>query len=490
MSTTRSSFISYKCCKTKPFLHFVCIKCFHVIHKSCIPKIKDKIRFVKDNKIVCCKTDDTSYMTSDEGEDDEKSFLEKTINDLSEDSRIKNRYIIKLKDDNKMLLEEALNTEKELNEQISNQEKIINELKKQITCLKKNIVTSEKKAKTVSTQTNTIKNNACTSTDITLEQMSLINKQLSVSAKINQKNNEHRNKISLGDEIVHRPQNNLNIPQTTLMGSKATQPQSYAKNSTHESSTHRSKKQILLLTDQLGSLTNKLLNKYTDLNSYSITSIVKPGAMLHQVIENIGPLTRHFTTQDFVIIIAGSNDIHIQKTPSFRFICNQLKQCSHTNILFASVPYSTNKSNIGCINKHIFKFNSKLNDFLFKFNKRSEGHISYVELNSKKFSKELMAHYLKNAVCGAKYQIKNLKFIEFINSTEPLMATSNQPMVDLTQSIVTEVVNISDMEPPQTHTHQVNSIDTSVIDIVDTDNEILPVDLNFRKKGLIQRTIV
>lgn len=69
--SVRSNFISYKCCKSKQFTHFVCIKCHNIYHKCCLPKFKAKIRLVKDNQLVCCEDD--SYASD---RDEERYFGE------------------------------------------------------------------------------------------------------------------------------------------------------------------------------------------------------------------------------------------------------------------------------------------------------------------------------------------------------------------------------------------------------------------------------
>ena len=128
--------------------------------------------------------------------------------------------------------------------------------------------------------------------------------------------------------------------------------------------------------------------------------------------------------------------------PSFSFICNKLKLCTHTNMLFTSVPYITNSF---LKNKHIYKYNEKLNDFLIKFNNCTKGLVQYVEVNSPKFkffNHKLVASSVKNIVINIKSMNKTLKFINIVNKNinSVQMETINLDLVDdlPTSSVVDE----------------------------------------------------
>ncbi|CAG9822010.1 unnamed protein product [Phaedon cochleariae] len=126
--------MSYKCCKLKPFIHYVCTKCSSVFHKSCVQQHwKKKVRFVKDNKIICCQEN------TEEEHIEENSILEKTINELAEDGFLKDRYIQKLKDENQIALQLAFESEKEMNSLIERQKKLIEEMEGKIKELTKEI---------------------------------------------------------------------------------------------------------------------------------------------------------------------------------------------------------------------------------------------------------------------------------------------------------------------------------------------------------------
>lgn len=413
--------ISYTCCKTKSFIHYVCVKCSNVIHKCCVSKYRNKIRFVKDNKIVCCKLDEISLSE----ENEEKSILEKTISELNEDSAAKNRHIKKLKDESKLLLEEAIKSEAEMSALINKQEKIIQELNLQIRELKKQIQSPKKITRNNSTQTSQKVKHISTSTDLLTEDinMNIINKPFIQNKQRIQETAETKEKNSLN--------NILNL-------------QKYYDTKNKTKTQERKKKQILLLTDDIGrNIERQLTRQLGNSHEHEIVSIIKPGALLHQVIHCVENLTKNFTLQDYVVIIAGSNDINIHKTPSFRLICNKLKQCSHTNVLFTSVPYLV-KNHLN--NRHIFKYNTKLNNFLSKFNTLVPGVTSYVEINknSKKYNKALVALSIKEAIFDKKAVVKNLTFVNICDEISlPNLAinsctTMHEEVLDVSLEIVQE----------------------------------------------------
>lgn len=201
------------------------------------------------------------------------------------------------------------------------------------------------------------------------------------------------------------------------------------------------KHKILILNDDCGRYCSRLLTKYRELDSYEVTSIIKPGALLSQVIENMDNLCRDFTLNDYIIVVAGSNDVNKNRTPSFRFICNKLKLCTHTNILFTSIPYKKQSMYNSLINKHIYKYNSKLNEFLTKFNNYAEGNFSYLEINpheSQKFTIESMVLKIKSFMCCAKYlPKKNLKFIHTREGEKQSVGVTKGTLIDLSKSTST-----------------------------------------------------
>lgn len=377
--------ITYKCCKTKQFIHYVCVKCGSVFHKACVLKCKSNFKFIKENKIVCCEED--SYAPDlNEGNSE---LLEKTIHELMEDSELKNNYIQKLKYEHQLFLEEAMKREEEQNDLLTIQKNTIQELNMFINKLKKTLSDkTEKPANTIFVQTNPlIKENVSTETE---------------SSKLNLNIHSKRNKNSVDNidpSIIVEGINNNN--RAEKINATMTKTAKLAK-----------KKRILLLSDDKN--INWQIRELLDLSVYEVLSVKKPGALLHQVMENIEIMTKNYSLDDFVIITGGFNDINLKNTPSFRSICKKLKMCTHTNILFTSIPYIIrDDSKYKHINKHINKYNAKLNDFLTKFNKCTEGLTQYVEVNNKNYiNYKLVASSIKNIILNKNTLSKTLTFIK------------------------------------------------------------------------------
>ncbi|KAG5889578.1 hypothetical protein JTB14_007378 [Gonioctena quinquepunctata] len=273
---------SFECCKSKSFIHFVCIDCSSVFHKCCLPRFKNQIRFVKDNQIICCK----DLINSDcSDEDSDKSILEKTISELVEDSDLKSKYIEKLKLDKNAFMQDAMKTEEELSDLMKKQQKIIDDLEEQIEFLNKNakvkinIQTSNKE-----TQTGFCTRNASTSTNF--EQLTSgvsVSYVKATSEPINNNSNHTLVTPTSLSEVDVSKQLQYNEP-----GIEGSTNNSIGNNSTPINHSTLNKRQILLLTDDTE--VSSQLKRCLDKNIYEIFSVKKPGALLHQVIENMETL--------------------------------------------------------------------------------------------------------------------------------------------------------------------------------------------------------
>lgn len=136
----------------------------------------------------------------------------------------------------------------------------------------------------------------------------------------------------------------------------------------------KKKRKILVLCDETGRYFGRGL-RYR-LNCDVIT-VMKPGATFEGVIENVEQLTKDFSLNDYVCIFAGINNFKNKKYPSIKEISSKLKNCTHTNFIFTSVPYLTHK-----VNKNFFvdKFNIRFRQFLLKFDKYAEGKIKWIDI--------------------------------------------------------------------------------------------------------------
>src|SRR5699024_2121277 len=87
----------------------------------------------------------------------------------------------------------------------------------------------------------------------------------------------------------------------------------------------------------------------------------------------------NLTENDYIIIMAGSNDFGKKKYPQFKLLCEKLKLIKHTNVIVASIPCkSDNRSRISA-------YNSKLVDFILKFNSGFGTNISHIDSLNENF---------------------------------------------------------------------------------------------------------
>ncbi|CAH0392024.1 unnamed protein product [Bemisia tabaci] len=103
-------------------------------------------------------------------------------------------------------------------------------------------------------------------------------------------------------------------------------------------SCQKSKKKVLILSDSHGrNLAQMLKNRLGSNQHFETHSIFKPNALFKNVIEDIGNLTKGFTKNDFVFVIAGSNDLfyHYEspKYDLFTELCKAARLTSHTNLV-------------------------------------------------------------------------------------------------------------------------------------------------------------
>lgn len=104
-------------------------------------------------------------------------------------------------------------------------------------------------------------------------------------------------------------------------------------------STPPNTKKVLVLGDEKARNTRNILQKLLG-SEYTVRSICKPGAQLHNVINCTESEVKNFTRDDFIILAGGSND-----TNPFDFQSNLnawLKTVTHTNVIVTEIPMNRN----------------------------------------------------------------------------------------------------------------------------------------------------
>lgn len=454
---SHSSCVNYKCCKTKQFLHYICIKCYNVYHKSCIPKYRTTIRHLKQNRIICCQDESLSEY------DEERSILEKTINELTEEGGIKNKYIEQLKKENKVFLEEVTQREEECNAIIKKQEEIIKELKDHIRKLEK-LIMDRKKTSTISTQTIIDNKKLSTSSTQTKKSYKTVSTETETIAQ-----EPYENIIKCGPDpsCSHVSQNDL-LNNTSSAVS--------AKQNHIYSQSNKSISKILVISDDYGRNINKLVYSKLDRKRYIVQSIIKPGAHFNQVVENLEALTLNYTLEDHVIVIAGSNNFNkSHRYPLFRDICNKIKNVRNTNITFTTVPFRWHGKN-----HFIDKFNKKLIDFIQRIDRYVPSKVSIIDVNNsfrQNLTKSELARKITDIILNKNANIN--KTLVFINTNGTNINNNHNVNKDRnTVNIInSEILHYDNVNVQFSNISKVNNL-SSTIEILDTTNDNLECNAN------------
>lgn len=195
------------------------------------------------------------------------------------------------------------------------------------------------------------------------------------------------------------------------------------------------KKKIVILGDSHGRNCSKVLIELLNCSKFEIQTIFKPNAAYEYVVSDIENLTRDLSMQDFVIIMAGTNDIIRKRTVSNELIERTVNSLSHTNAIFVTVPFMNIKENL---NDRIYFHNYRLYEYLRTIDRpnlnfldvneyisENEKHSDGIHLN-RKGKVKLLAHISEYIVECCDY---------FENKCERLLK------INLDQSSKIEVMN-------------------------------------------------
>lgn len=122
---------------------------------------------------------------------------------------------------------------------------------------------------------------------------------------------------------------------------------------------HQKKNQILILADDHGRDLAKNLHKLLPTEKFSIQVIFKPNAKFEDVVSNCKKLTSTYTKNDYVIVIAGSNNALTNGFIKIHTIKKVISDLANTNIIMSTIPYCNGRlvlnRIIGSINENIFR---------------------------------------------------------------------------------------------------------------------------------------
>lgn len=131
---------------------------------------------------------------------------------------------------------------------------------------------------------------------------------------------------------------------------------------------------VLLLADSHGRGAADILKE--KLKRFEVSSIFKPNAMFNEVVQDLRALTADFDKQDYVIVMAGINDILSFHQITRKKLENVLRILTHTNIVFVSIPYWPGRR---VLNNIIYQANSNIYNEIMA---ASPGHtVFFVDVN-------------------------------------------------------------------------------------------------------------
>lgn len=145
-------------------------------------------------------------------------------------------------------------------------------------------------------------------------------------------------------------------------------------NTCNESMQKACKNRIKLFTDSHGRFFNQLMRNSELSNDFNITSAIKPNGTINNVLHSFENETKELNTNDFTIIMAGTNDIHpnMNERDVYNEIEDKIKSVKNTNILLSAIPYRYDDP---ILNKLIRKINKNLRKITEKYI-----HCSFVQL--------------------------------------------------------------------------------------------------------------
>lgn len=308
---------NFECCRTKqfPLSYYICINCFKVFHKSCTLKDKSKYVFLGGFKMKCC--DVTNILEISHAE---KSHLEDTISDLTENGVLQEQYILKMKKEHEKFIEEVSQREEEMNLYTKKQDELLKKAKSEITKLKNDIALFQNKiTHSQFTQTTNHKK----------------------PAKQTQTDSTSQTQIESSTQITNQ----------------------YVKASVCRS--HR-QNNLLLITGYHGRELVHYLRRYVD--TFSVNSIIKPYATNSELLETAISNAKFYSKNDIIVLWPNVN---------CTWMLNSLvDKLSHTNFIVLSTPY---RFDFSALNERIYMSNLSL----FKTTHAKTGNLNnLLEVNS------------------------------------------------------------------------------------------------------------
>lgn len=420
----------FKCCPKKSFSSSICIFCFDVFHGSCLDRKSDIVR-LGGYKILCSPSCQRNHQIAEEQEKNYKQMIDKLQNEITE----KNHCLKRLKRNSKVFEDDVLETEQKYIDTIAEQKQRIIQLKSEVSML--NEANIELKADIRSTEArmaqlekqvqelHDMSRSMITTIQILenenrihLDELDKVKQGGNDKEMISAESFEPENGMYVNDlneaNAANKETDNVIQFQLLQKNEKSHSPKKSDKG--NEVPTLKSLncniRRILILSDQHGYSLGSLIQNSA--KGLCVQSVIKPNAIFANVILNIADLTRDFTLNDYVVVLAGYNDLRDGHYPLFKNINRVLKNLGHTNLLVVSVP--SKHSDPKVINA-ISKFNSGLSRYINRLNQCVEGHFCFLECNLRGFpqrKKDLSKNIIN--ILFSKPCNKNLVFVKVCDS--------------------------------------------------------------------------
>lgn len=148
------------------------------------------------------------------------------------------------------------------------------------------------------------------------------------------------------------------------------------------------KSKILILGDSHVRSMSSILQKLTD-NTFEILTITKSNALFQNVIENLSDLTKSFTMDDYVVLLAGANNILKNQDVSTSVISSLIASVPKTNLILLSIPYWKGHA---VYNNLVHKLNCRLFQYATETDRGQ--YIRYLDINSVINERQMTRHGL------------------------------------------------------------------------------------------------
>lgn len=429
--------VLFKCCKNRYFNYYVCVECYNVFHKCCVPKIKH-ITYVEGHKIICCKNNDKNDFSTGLCEITNKiDFYTQKVKELDEENTLKENYIQKIKNENKLFMQEAEMMEESLNKIINDQEVKINEFQckiKELKSLNIKLISEKKQNKlegsSVGTQVNMLNNsNACCSNKD--------NKNCNFFKNIaNDSLKSETDDITFSDEWfqelfgyspIYTRAGKKRVDKDPAVIDKlkfSTNSCGKIKTSTKKLNSVRNRNNLLILADSHGRDLVRLISNNNKFDNYKVTSSLKPNAGFKEVLSGYDNTIRNLKKTDVLVIIAGTNDVERKDVQEIiQVIKSSLLKCSRKPVILATIPYRYDKP---FLNNKIAKINKTLSSISYNY-----PEVTVLDMNSNINKQHFTRYGLHLNLKGKKVMINRLQDLLEINSQNtakkiPVLVTSRR----------------------------------------------------------------